>query len=124
MKKLYNYLRSKLLGNKQNLTEIKFTFDKNATNPSVTLKIKDLEDQTAQELAKIFYILQTGAAQQCLVEKIASISAEENILFLENVYDNFNKLIVSKNKEQNKTVLYNYPMIRPLAAFNNNVSNH
>ena len=123
MKKIFNFIYHKLC--KKNIdhrTEIRFTFDEQTKNPNVTLHLSDLNDKTAEELAKIFYIFQTGAVQQFLIDKIAHISSENNIMFLENVYDSYNKLDSTKSKSHNKQ--NNLPMIRPLAVFNTHASNN
>jgi hypothetical protein len=119
MKKLFKYFYNKLYNtNNEHYTEIKFTFDDKTSNPQVSLHISDLNDRTAQEIAQIFYIFQTGAVQQFLIDKITNISEDNNKIFLENIYNNFNKLNSNKNKKQHK-----HPMVRPLMVFNN-ASNH
>lgn len=123
MKKLFNFIYHKFCKkNTDHRTEIRFTFDEQTKNPNVTLHLSDLNDKTAEELAKIFYIFQTGAVQQFLIDKIAHISSENNIMFLENVYDSYNKLDSTKSKINNKQ--YKSPMIRPLAVFNTYASNN
>ena len=118
MKKIFNFIYNKFCKTNNPHTEIRFTFNEQTNNPNVTLHLSDLNDKTAEELARIFYIFQTGAVQQFLIDKISHISAENNTLFLENVYDNFNKLDSNHTKKNSK-----YPMIRPLAAFNNASNN-
>jgi hypothetical protein len=120
MKKIFNFIYN-IFYKTTNLphTEIRFTFNEQTNNPNVTLHLSDLNDKTADELARIFYIFQTGAAQQFLIDKISHISTESNTLFLENVYDSFNKLDFKNNNKKNSK----YPMIRPLAVFNNASNN-
>lgn len=116
MNKIFSYFRNKFKKSKH-YTEIKFSFDREQTNPNVSLSLSDLDDKTAEELASIFHILQSGAAQQFLVDKIAAVSAQHNMLFLENVYDNYNRMSTLK-KPNTKS-----PMVRPLAVFNTQASN-
>ena len=122
MKKILKYFYDKICGIKNtHHTEIRFTFDQYNNNPHVTLHLSDLNDKTADELAKIFYIFQTGAVQQFLIDKISHISSENNVLFLENVYNSFNKL-VPENQEYKNIKNPRQPMIRPIAVFNSHAS--
>lgn len=115
MNKIFSYLLNPFKKHKH-YTEIKFSFDQGQTSPNVSLSLSDLGDKTAEELASIFHILQSGAAQQFLIDKIAAMSAQHNMLFLENVYDNYNRMSTLK-KSNTKS-----PMIRPLAVFNTHIS--
>lgn len=115
MKKLFQYLYKCIFRNKKHCTEIRLVFNNQNSDPNLILNLGDLENRTAVELAKVFYILQNGSVQKFLVEKIVDVSEQYNSLFLQNVYDEYNKLspqISHPNKE--------YPVIRPLSVFNTN----
>jgi hypothetical protein len=116
MKKIFQYIYQKIIKNKRHNTEIKLVFNNENKDPNLVLNIGDLEHRTAAELAKVFYILQTGEVQKFLVDKISKISNEYNILFLQSVYDEYNKL--TPLKIENKK----YPVIRPLSVFNSEKS--
>lgn len=124
MKKFCHYLYNKFV-HTHNGTEIKLTFDQETSHPNITLSLANLDDKTAEELAKIFYVCQSGAIQQVLIDKIATISAEHNVLFLDNVYNKFNALVVTSGSTKSNNLRdHDEPLIKPLEVFNIHASNH